>query len=553
MFECLYSIFARFLVGLIVPLIIFYLITRSEVFERIYTSGHIQQLDHTRLSLLFSVFSAFDILWNYTGNNSTVNMSLIYLVIIAFLGNKIAIICILLINSVVYCFISDFSTFLTIFIFNVVSCLIVYNFSKYAKKKRFVNLHMLVLIIVLSSLYIVYHSVFTEQQLFFKYKLEDFCVPVIISFAFGMMAFLKILEDTLSQQKYWEGTTAKITLDIVSQSLNILQTGLDANTSQAFSETILTHLKNFDFVSITDRKTIKSISCYSKETDFIHFLETDLLEILNNGLEHNIALQVIRSYSVGVLREGSNKIIGYIIAGHILQYSSTQYEIKIIESMASLVSEQLRIHKLNEMEKNLSVAEIKALQAQIDSHFLFNALNTISYYCSSNPMTAKRLINHLANYYRRNISTDEQQISITKEIQHVNAYVQIELARFEGKLKVIYDIDEGDSFLLPPFILQPIVENAIKHGIRPKKSGGKIKIIIKRLHNIAHIFIKDDGVGISTEKLKKILTNENSSSIGLYNVNQRLKTLYGENYGILILSKENFGTSVHIRIPMLEV
>lgn len=553
MFEYLYNVFARLLVGLIIPLSIFYLITRSELFERSYASGHIQQIDYTRLSLLFFMFSVFDILWNYTGNNSIINVSLIYLIIIAFLGNKIALIWILSLSSIIYFFITEFPIFLYILSFNTLSCLIAFYFSKYTRKKRFANLHMLAFIVVLSSLYVVYYSLVANQKLFLKYGVEDFAVPIIISFIFGLMAFLKILEDTLSQQKYWEGTTAKITLDIVSKSLNILQMGLDATTSQAFSDTILTHLTNFDFVAIADRESIKSLSCYGKEPAFMKFLTMDILEILNNGLEHNIGLQVIRSYSVGVLSEENNKIIGYIIAGHILQHYSTQYEIKIIESMASLVSEQLRIHKLNEMGKNLSVAEIKALQAQIDSHFLFNALNTISYYCSSNPITAKRLINHLANYYRRNISTDEQQISITKEIQHVNAYVQIELARFEGKLKVIYDVDEGEPFLLPPFILQPIVENAIKHGIRPKKNGGKIKIIIKRSHNIAHIFIKDNGIGIPAEKLKTILTNENNVSIGLFNVNQRLKTLYGENYGILILSKENFGTSVHIRIPMLEV
>lgn len=288
------------------------------------------------------------------------------------------------------------------------------------------------------------------------------------------------------------------------------------------------------------------ISTYETENSFLEYLRKDIICILKNRFSQSSPLQVLRTFSLGILRN-DNDVIGYIIVGHIVKKYTTIYEENIVNSIASMISEQLRIYNLNNIKSILSIAEIKALQAQINSHFLFNALNTISYYCTCNPVIAKKLINHLANYYRQNISESEQFISITKELQHVNAYIQIELARF-NTLTVDYNIDESCIFKVPPFILQPIVENAIKHGIRHKLNGGVIKIIIKQSFNFYHIYVLDNGIGIPENKLKKIFLSSDQS-IGLANVNQRLISLYNIEGAINIISRVNIGTIVHIRIP----
>lgn len=198
--------------------------------------------------------------------------------------------------------------------------------------------------------------------------------------------------------------------------------------------------------------------------------------------------------------------------------------------------------------------EIKILQSQINPYFLFNALNTISYYCSAKPCVAKNLINDLANYYRRNLADTSSFISIRNELQHVGAYIHLEQARFGERLKVEYIVDTENTFNVPPLILQPLVENAVKHGLYHKILGGKIIIHISQKDKFFKIAVIDNGFGIPKEKLSKIFDDvPRKESIGLTNVNRRLIALYEEKYGLKIISKENKGTIAIIKIPIEKV
>jgi two-component system sensor histidine kinase LytS len=190
------------------------------------------------------------------------------------------------------------------------------------------------------------------------------------------------------------------------------------------------------------------------------------------------------------------------------------------------------------------------LQAQINPHFLFNALNTIGYYCRKQPETAKRLIVHLGNYYRSNLAGNDSFVTLRKELQCVDDYVKIEMARFEGRLTVEYQIAPDCDAAVPPLILQPLVENAIKHGINPKPDGGTIRIIGKRQGETVQLTIEDDGVGINPELAGKLLEYDPSrKSIGLSNVNSRLVSIYGPDNGLCIESRENAGTRISLMIP----
>ncbi|MCT4619722.1 MAG: ATP-binding protein [Marinisporobacter sp.] len=211
-----------------------------------------------------------------------------------------------------------------------------------------------------------------------------------------------------------------------------------------------------------------------------------------------------------------------------------------------------RVKTLLELKKSVHYAihaEMAFLQAQIKPHFLYNALNTIISFCHTDPEKAAELITELSNYLRSSFdfSNMDKFVRIEKEIEFVQSYLAIENARFEEKINCHYDMDPI-NFMMPTLILQPIVENAVKHGILKKEEGGNIKISIKENDNFIHIKVEDDGVGISKDKLISILNeNSTSKSVGLRNVTKRLERIYG--YGIEIESEVKKGTTVCIKIP----
>lgn len=194
-------------------------------------------------------------------------------------------------------------------------------------------------------------------------------------------------------------------------------------------------------------------------------------------------------------------------------------------------------------------AEMAFLQAQIKPHFLYNALNTIINFCWIDPEKAAELISELSNYLRNSFdfSNMDKFVCIEKEIDFVQSYLAIENARFEEKINCQYDVDDI-SFMMPTLILQPIVENAVKHGILKKEHGGSVKISVKQNFDFILIKVEDDGIGIEKDKLKTILDEKAlGKSVGIKNVIKRLKHIYG--YGLEIESEVQKGTTVCIKIP----
>ncbi len=228
----------------------------------------------------------------------------------------------------------------------------------------------------------------------------------------------------------------------------------------------------------------------------------------------------------------------------------TNIDIETCRGLSKLYSTQIKISELEKKSQLLVQTELKALQAQINPHFLFNSLMVIGSLCRTNSTKARDLIFHLGNYFRKNISNGNKMIELTEELNHVKSYVEIEKARFEDKLEVEYNIDENINVLLPPLILQPIVENAIKHGILMKKDIGKVVITAKENEEKIIISVYDDGVGIESDKINQLLNLDSnySDSIGINNVNQRLSYIYGDKYQFKINSELNKWTEVIIEL-----
>lgn len=216
------------------------------------------------------------------------------------------------------------------------------------------------------------------------------------------------------------------------------------------------------------------------------------------------------------------------------------------------------------LERLLPEMKLKFLQAQINPHFLFNALNTIAAVCSREKAEqARGLIVKLSNYFRRIVKREDEWVTLQEEFDHIDSYLEIEKVRFQDALRIQKTItlsSQGLQTRIPVLIIQPLVENAIRHGIRAKREGGLLEILAKENGGVVEITIKDDGIGISPEKLKKIrfeigsegAREENvgeGSGIGLRNINERLKYQFGPEYQLNIESALEVGTSVKLRIP----
>lgn len=219
-------------------------------------------------------------------------------------------------------------------------------------------------------------------------------------------------------------------------------------------------------------------------------------------------------------------------------------------------------HLINEVyEKHLLLkeSELESLQSQINPHFLFNVLETISWEARmANNETIYRMVTSLGQFLRANISMgSREKITIREELNYIEFYLYLQKTRFGDRLDISISVADESllDLYLPKLCVQPVVENAIIHGLEDKMDRGKLSIEITRLEDTVRIIVQDNGKGFNSEELD--LKNVNTitdrknghTSIGLYNSNKRIKLMYGEQYGINISSKPNKGTTVWIDIP----
>ena len=172
------------------------------------------------------------------------------------------------------------------------------------------------------------------------------------------------------------------------------------------------------------------------------------------------------------------------------------------------------------------------LQAQINPHFLFNALNTTAFFVRTDVKKAREVIVDLSTYLRFNLENFSRLVPLKLELEQVRAYINIENSRF-NKINSYYEIEEETKNIkVPSLIIQPLVENSIKHGILKKREGGNINIKVHKISKGCRIIIEDDGVGIDKEIIKNLDIPEIEKSVGLKNVHNRIKLLYGKGLKI---------------------
>jgi two-component system LytT family sensor kinase len=214
--------------------------------------------------------------------------------------------------------------------------------------------------------------------------------------------------------------------------------------------------------------------------------------------------------------------------------------------------------KLQEQQRLLLQARMEALQSQINPHFLFNTLNTVSSLVRFDPDMAREIIVKLASILRRLLRTHESFVRLQEEVDFIDDYLDIEVVRFgREKLRVVKQLDpETLNVVVPSMLLQPLVENSLKHGLAPKIDGGSITLRSRVEDGFLCIEVEDDGVGIASAVPAADDVEGDSTGIGMANVAGRLKVLYGDGARMTVTpgrgTDENQGTLVAIKIPILE-
>ncbi|MGC7871968.1 histidine kinase [Desulfosporosinus sp. SYSU MS00001] len=206
-----------------------------------------------------------------------------------------------------------------------------------------------------------------------------------------------------------------------------------------------------------------------------------------------------------------------------------------------------------ETERKILQAEISVLQAQIQPHFLYNTLNSITALCRTDSLKAAELLEELSDYLQGKFRLNNMElIPLDQELELVKSYLAIEQVRFGKRLEVEYHVEPNTNPLIPPLILQPLVENAVKHGVYPQRQGGIVRISIKNVDQITVISVTDDGVGMAPEKVKRLLNDKGAQElgVGLRNIQKRLQKHYG--YGLEVESIINGGTTIKVKIPNSE-
>lgn len=377
--------------------------------------------------------------------------------------------------------------------------------------------------------------------------------PMILANAVGVSIVLLIIQDIIEEKDIIAGKQAKLSLEIANKTLPYFRNGESLNeVCKIISDSL-----GAKAVVITNEKYITA--SYSTSEDF---------KIAHTDIKSEVTKKVLRTGKICIIGQCDDvkyfqcvtgKIKSCIISpllqgdkvsGTLKIYFDTKESVTasnqyLVEGLSLLISTQLELSSVENLKTMAKEAELKALQTQINPHFLFNALHTTSFFVRKDPNKAREIIIDLSTYLRYNLENACKLVSLEMELEQVKAYFNIEKARFGDKISLNIDVDENvKNINIPSLIIQPLVENSIKHGLLKKREGGFVNIIAKKENKGCLITIEDNGIGID-QKIIDNLDDRIDKNIGLKNVHNRIKLIYGK--GLVVERLEN-GTKISFYI-----
>ncbi len=347
-------------------------------------------------------------------------------------------------------------------------------------------------------------------------------------------------------------------LELASATLQAMQGGFNTESAQRVCE-VLYPASAASAVAITDNEVV--LGYYGAGTEqlghlggavrtaatksTIHDGHTRVLSTQEDvGLPspvRSIKAAIIVPLSVGGVIQGTLKFY-YPHASRI-----TETQVSIAEGFAQLISTQIAAMELEDQKKLATSMELKALQSQINPHFLFNTINTMASFVRTDPEKARVLLREFAVFYRQTLENSSDLISLARELEQTIRYLSLEQARFgEERLGVRADVgDDVKALMVPAFMIQPLVENSVKHAM-PAEGKLTISISGEIKENDVYIYVSDDGIGMSDESLATIMNPASQTGLGIAvkNVNDRLRGYYGDESYMDIKSELGKGTAV---------
>jgi len=380
-------------------------------------------------------------------------------------------------------------------------------------------------------------------------------VPMIASDAVGAALFMSIIRDQKNMVDRIAAVSSAKAFKIAERTLNILAKGLTGETAVVLAE-IIHKETGVGAVAITDKEKILAFIGLGVDHHIpgnpvaSSFTKTAIAEnkviFAAGGKERYVCPLSDACPLTSVLvvpLHIDDDVIGTIQLFEPKNRRFLNMNKTLGEGITRLLSNQLLLSRY-EMQKNLLVqSELKLLQAQVNPHFLFNALNTIIAVLRIDASRCKDLLIHLSNFFRKNLKRGNDLSTLAEELDQVNSYLQIEKARYDDRLVVEIDIDPSLlTMILPTFTLQPLVENAFKHGISRMMGQGITRI--KAFRTDGRVFIEiEDNAGIFHEK-------ETDDGHGMKIVDKRLKGHFGSDSGVAIFCAPNEVTRVTVQFPL---
>jgi len=544
-----------------------YLTTQLPVFRRTLSYSLYRKRDRLFLIIVFGFFSVLGNIFGVPILGSMLNTRIVGAIVGGLLGGPVVGLGVGIIGAVHRYFMGGFTMWASVSANVLVGYLSGLVCQRYGS--RGINVKIAMITGLCGEVILKIFVLSLSQPFVAAWELEKvIAIPTIVANSLSVGLFIYIVRDVFSEQEKMQARSAQQAMRVIGKTSRLLRCGLTEEVAEKLAHELYYELRPAA-VAITG--------------------ETNVLAFLGSGSDHHVKGKPILTAATALSKKKGETVIAtdksgigcpYLncpltgvvdvplminqeFMGSIKIFKTKKepilpYEIELIQGIADFLSLQLAYFKMDEQARLLAQAEYNILKAQINPHFLFNTLATIRSLIRNEPETARVLIKDLSDLLRKTMAQNREFIEIREELATVFRYIRLEKARFGEKIKVVNTIpEEVLEHNIPVFSIQPIVENAIKHGLANKKLGGTVFIRAWHNEHTLYIEVADDGVGIPQEKLSHLLQDDLNSikatriGIGIRNVNNRLTRIYEGKGGLRITSTEGVGTQVEIFLPWL--
>ncbi|ATF92937.1 sensor histidine kinase [Cedecea neteri] len=388
---------------------------------------------------------------------------------------------------------------------------------------------------------------------------ESIAAPMMVTNTLGAAMFMRILLDKRAMFEKYTSAFSATALKVAASTEGILRQGFNEQNSLKVAKVLHQEL-DISAVAITDREKLLAFigtgadhhlagKPISSGYTWQAIENNEVVYADGNEVPYRCSLHPnckLGSTLVIPLRGENQRVIGTIKLYEARNRLFSSINRTLGEGIAQLLSAQILAGKFEQQKALLAQSEIKLLHAQVNPHFLFNALNTLKAVIRHDGDKAGQLVQYLSTFFRKNLKRPSEIVTLSDEIEHVNAYLQIELARSQTQLAVDWQVpDELANQRLPAFTLQPIVENAIKHGTSQQLGCGMITIRARTEGKDVLVDVEDNA-GLYRPK-------ENGNGLGMNLVDKRLRAKFGEDYGLAVSCDPDRFTCITVRLPAEEL